>query len=470
MSMKTIPAMILAGLLLASCNKWLDVQPASEVKDEQLFSNAQGFKDALFGAYNLMTSTDLYGGEMTMGMVSGLAQDYDLSNPISNYYSVGRYDYTEIQTQDRLRYAWQGSYNVIANLNNLLANIEGKQSLFSGQDYNLVKGEALGLRAYLHFDLLRLFGNSYAAGRNEPAIPYVTEFKKTVTPLSTVEETINKCLADLAEAATLLQNDPVKQTSGTPQSATDLLYRRSCHFNKLAVRALQARIYLYMNNKPAALAAAQEVIAANQFRFVTQGEVSAAADQRDRTFSAEHVFALYVSNLVTFTDQRFRGTSQNDRLFNSDENFRTIFEVNTGGSTDYRFYYLRETVNGLIYSSRFWQLENTPSSLKYLMPLLRLSEMYYIAAECTPDVQDGIDYLNEVRSHRGIANLPDNLSAEQLQNEIVKEYRKEFYSEGQTFYLYKRLQTVNIPGSTIPGGKAVYVPPTPSIEIEYGNR
>ncbi|WEK35597.1 MAG: RagB/SusD family nutrient uptake outer membrane protein [Candidatus Pseudobacter hemicellulosilyticus] len=468
--MQSTIAILFAGLLLTSCNKWLDVQPKSEVKDEQLFSNAQGFRDALYGAYNLMTGTNMYGGEMTMGMLSGLAQDYDLSNPISNYYSVGRYDYNETQLQGRLLTAWRGSYNVIANLNNLLKQIEGKQGLFTGNEYNLVKGEALGLRAYLHFDLLRLFGNSYAAGRADAAIPYVTSFGKTVTPLSTVEETLNKCLGDLTEAKALLQNDPVKQTSGNPQSATDMLYRRSCHFNKFAVEGLMARIYLYMNNKPAALAAAQQVINSDQFRFIAQNEVSVAADQRDRTFSPEQVFALYIYNLVTFTDQRFRGTAQNDRLFNSAENYRSIFEVNSGGSTDYRYNYLLETVNGLIYSSRFWQIEAAPSAVKYLMPLLRLSEMYYIAAESTPDVAEGIGYLNAVRSHRGIANLSTSLTAEQLQAELLKEYRKEFFSEGQTFYLYKRLQTVNIPGTTIPGSKAVYVPPTPPIESEYGNR
>ena len=43
---------IAAALLLTGCNKWLDVQPRSQVEDTELFSTESGYKEALAGIYS----------------------------------------------------------------------------------------------------------------------------------------------------------------------------------------------------------------------------------------------------------------------------------------------------------------------------------------------------------------------------------------------------------------------------------
>jgi hypothetical protein len=106
------------------------------------------------------------------------------------------------------------------------------------------------------------------------------------------------------------------------------------------------------------------------------------------------------------------------------------------------------------------------------MPVLRVSEMYYIAAECLKDIDAGqaIGYLNAVRMARGILdNLSPALSAEQIQEEIFKEYEKEFLLEGQLFYYYKRVNAASMRFSGTVAGDAVYVLPRPDNEIEFGN-
>src|SRR5437763_3910709 len=100
---------------------------------------------------------------------------------------------------------WNSMYVCIANLNNLLAAIDSRQSVFTGNNYQLVKGEALGLRAYLHFDLLRLFAPSPAqSGLNSQAIPYVTKLSPYTVPTSTTGEVLDACLSDLTVAKSLL--------------------------------------------------------------------------------------------------------------------------------------------------------------------------------------------------------------------------------------------------------------------------
>ena len=54
---------------LSSCSEWLDVKPKSEIKEDELFKTEQGFKDAMTGVYVLMTEAQLYGREMTFGLV-----------------------------------------------------------------------------------------------------------------------------------------------------------------------------------------------------------------------------------------------------------------------------------------------------------------------------------------------------------------------------------------------------------------
>ena len=67
-----------------------------------------------------------------------------------------------------------------------------------------MKGEALGLRAFLHFDLLRMFGPVFAMEPQGKAIPYRTVFSNEPTPVLPATEVVDACLADLHQADSLL--------------------------------------------------------------------------------------------------------------------------------------------------------------------------------------------------------------------------------------------------------------------------
>jgi hypothetical protein len=107
-------------------------------------------------------------------------------------------------------------------------------------------------------------------------------------------------------------------------------------------------------------------------------------------------------------------------------------------------------------------------------PALRLSEMYYIAAECTYDADPGraTAYVDSVRFHRGIGTAMTAVNKQDFLTQLVKEARKEFYGEGQIFYMYKRLgmPIVAPSGLSYPAGNSIFVLPLPNNEIEFGNR
>ena len=100
--------------------------------------------------------------------------------------------------------------------------------------------------------------------------------------------------------------------------------------------------------------------------------------------------------------------------------------------------------------------------------------MYYIAAECEPDLAKATQYLETVRQHRGMSAYPLTVdSKDELQKEIEKEYGKEFIAEGQLFYYHKRLnQNITSHGvyETYNVTPTVYVMPRPDEENTYGGR
>ena len=81
-----------------------------------------------------------------------------------------------------------------------------------------------------------------------------------------------------------------------------------------------------------------------------------------------------------------------------------------------------------------------------------------------------IELLNLVREARNLEFAPlSDLSADQIQEEVAKEYRKEFLAEGQMFFYYKRLDASRIEGAGI-NAQSIYVLPMPDTEIEFGER
>lgn len=464
-----IALLLLTGLSL-SCRKFLDVQPRSRIKSELLLSTESGYSDALTGVYTVMAKPPLYGDVLTLSVMDVLAQRYKVPVRTSPMYDVANYNYNAtaggVNVQQTLRNIWLNQYSCIANLNNILDQIDGSKQVFTGINYNLIKGEAIGLRGFLHFDLLRMFGPVLKQNPAEKAIPYRNSLSKEVQPASSATEVIDNIIKDLKEAETLLAVDPLITSQVSDMVAFDPSIRRQ-RFNILAVQATLARVYLYAGQKDQAYAYAMKVINSGKFNFVTGPDISDVNDCRDRLFRNELLFSLSINDLKTTTDNYFNtqpNTWENKALSNEDDVINDLYD---NSSTDYRRQYLWESSSGKLLLVKFLQFtSSTPRCnwMKNLIPIERISEMYYIAAECSPSLDEATNLFNQVITHRGLDQVSTFGSEAELQNALTKEYQKEFFGEGQLFYYYKRLNFANIPGTTIPAGSAVYVFPTPTDE------
>lgn len=478
--------LIVMTALMTGCKKFLDVPPKDKIPESKLFSDEQGFIEALLGVYLGMdkpTNGGVYGlytTDLSMGMLSVMAYHYDNAITTPNagagggfYNNVAMYAYSFPTVKQEIDGIWGGMYNNIANLNNILAQIDDKETVFTGDNFNRVKGESIALRALFHFDLVRMFGKSPLTGANEKAIPYVTQFTVRPTPFSTVNAALDSCINDLLAAKELLANT---DTSSVLKAVDDPFtsYTQN-HLNYWAVQALLARAYLYKGDFDNADKYAKAVIGSNKFSLITSNVAAAANIIRDRTFSQEHLFSVYSSNIKNYNEGLF-----NNNLalrLSSPAGKNAVYTTGSGNSNDYRYNsWFDNNVTAAHVPSKFFQDNNLPYELQGIVPVVRVSEMYYVAAECAnkkSDINGAVSLLNNVRQARGLnaLNAGGISNTDSLATEIMKEYRKEFIQEGQAWFYYKRLNKnlnqVTLTTAIIPAD--VYVFPIPDREKEYNH-
>lgn len=484
---------ILLGLtfliLTFSCsNNWLDEQSNMQLSAEEQFKSEDGFKDALMGVYLGMTSPELYSKDMNWNLVDVLSQQYATFSFSADYADIQQFKYGTQRSTDELEAIWSKAYNVIANINLALEMTDKNRNVLGDIDYSIIKGELLGLRVFVHFDIMRLFGYGNLEERQgllqEKAIPYVTTFSKSITPQVSYEETFKLMEGDLDLALELLNEDPAYATD-KPSSYYDEVNRngfydkREQRMNYYAVKALQARVFQWQGKQTEAGLAAEEVINNSFTNLINSATYPVASD---KIFYQEVLFSLDVDSFKDIVndllDAEGDGTNYNALFYTTnftDDTFETN-NVNIG-IADVRYNTLMETQSRGVVNTKLKQ--NGTSGLSYnQMPLIKLPEMYYIAAEAyvksteTVQLDKAINYLNLVRSSRGIIeNIPDTATQEDVLLEIKKEYKKEFLSEGQLFFYYKRTGETQIFGlsDTIILDDTVYVLPYPDVELEFGN-
>jgi len=475
---------ILGCILIVSCSDYLDVQPEDKYLEEDVFSSETGIQTALNGIYSNMTSNNTYGSNLTMSTVDVLGQRYNLVSDRDAFHYYAIYDYENTGVKTTFDKIWTGLYTNILNINNFIQGIETYKENISDEKRRLLKGEAIALRAMHHLDLLRLYGPIYSVNAEDKSIPYYTEAKAELNPLLSATEVITKILADLTTAEELLENDPVREfgkvaifqddDDDSGYNGTDFYRFRNLRLNYYAVKALQARANLYAGNKEAALTVSKAVIeeASKWFEWTPPQKIISAGGNPDRTFSSEVLFAMQNIDLYNNHKNLF-ASALNDNSILAPEDSRLNNEIFENNQNDYRYnpIWALPAVGEKQYKTcfKFADVSDNRKEFRFRQPLIRISEMYYIAAETETDPAIALTYLNTVRFNRGLVNLEVGVN---IPNEILKEYQKEFYGEGQLFFYYKRNNFTSIPNGSSPTGnitmgKDQYVVPLPLSESDF---
>lgn len=472
---------LLGGFVFTGCNSFLDVQPKGEVIDDKMFEDIQGYRDAMYGIYATLGTSALYGQNLSWGFVDQLAHLY--YNPsigdLNSFNKILSYNYTEPDVEKKINDIWGKAYQAISYINNVLSHVTDEQ-LNSKQEYRWIAGEAHALRAFLHFDMMRYFADNILDNPDAGGIPYAYTFDLQNKELFTLKECYENVLEDLTEAQHLLADDTLN-LSGE--------YRRDRYnfMNLHAVYASKARVFQAYGHLDSAGYYAQKVIATKMHYLA---DPTGLKNVKKYPGGSELIWGLDVDNLYDVFYSTFLSVSAtNFNYILPRKDYKAVYKYGsfTSENHDYRYdeffglqkdpeneeapvkevfiRFLKVNVNDSKDVEK--QKENTKG-----VSLIRLPEMYYIAAEaiCEDNLEKAWEYLNDVRASRGLGTaLQGDLSA--FQKALQEERIKELWGDGQIFMDYKRTNATFLDcqqHNNIVMNDKIGTFPWPDNEKEYG--
>ena len=200
---RTIVLLGAMATLGTSCSDWLNVYPSDQIKEEFLFETGDGYRAALNGIYRKMASWNIYGSNLKWGLIDAWGQVYNMDlAPIEGggqaMRKIEQLKFTDQELTPTTDQMWSDAWNVVANCNELAQQAEVADStlFFSGElERKMILGEAIGLRAYIQFDLLRVYAPSPAMNPgNRTFIPYVNVYPAYVNNRETVSYCLEKII------------------------------------------------------------------------------------------------------------------------------------------------------------------------------------------------------------------------------------------------------------------------------------
>lgn len=474
--LKLLIVTVLLGSISA-CNSWLDVDLVNRVEEQDLFSKPEGFQKALAGVYSQMASTSMYGYQLTYGHLDVMGQLYDYNRLPTDWDYLKDLNYPNSSVRSITGTWWNQLYSAIEALNNILHWCDKNASVLTKEELNQVKGEALGLRSYLFFDLIRLFAPDIKVNPSAKRIPYNTRFGVKLPPLYTTQELFDLVLNDLKTAEECLKKDPITDVKVYEMRDQATPYRNSAdkyvaRMNVYAVKALMARMYLDKKDFIKAREKAGEVIASGCFSMLKREEITTTTNPalKDMLFSDEHIFSLRNKNIPAFA-QSVCITANSQTQDVSLPLTLTYMDNYDIPSKDVRWMEWFAQGDLSVRLVKYYIHKDNATNYFPKIPMIRLSEMYTILSETylEEDVDKAMEYMDTVRISR-IGN--EGKLTTFSENDFIQEMRREFAGEGQLFFMYKRrnhdILRVGV-ANNIPAGEKAFVLLIPDAEIENGN-
>ena len=433
---------LLVNLWLVSCNSQLDIKPVNTVATGQALSTAADLNALLVGAYDGLSSVNLYGGS--------IIRDGELLGTVPSTGDVlwtGTYVGPQqiyvkriLVNNDQADVTWTNAYRTINICNTVLANL----TLALAADQPRLEGEAKFIRGSLYFELVRLYGKTWGDGDNStnPGVPLVTQPTANLdassnVPRSPVTAVYDQVLKDLTEAeAKLPASNGFFATKG-------------------AAGAQLSRVYLQKMDYPNAANAANRVITGKAYQLVSLDKVFDDRESQNGVNTAETIFA------IQFTDQD--GINDLNTFYGSSD-------VGGRGDIELTEAFLNQFSPGdgragLVYTDGV----DAVRTIKYInqygnIQVLRLAEMYLTRAEAnfragTAVGDTPLNDINLIRTRAGAAPLT---AAQLTLPNILRERRLELAFEGTYIHDLKRTKS-NV--GTLPYNDPKLIFPVPLREV-----
>ncbi|MEM9673758.1 MAG: RagB/SusD family nutrient uptake outer membrane protein [Bacteroidota bacterium] len=426
-SIVLVPLMVLS----VSCgDDFLELQPPLQVANEEFLLTVDDFQAAILGTYDQMQLADYYGRYFLL-IPDIMGEDIKQNASANRGKEWAEYNGAPTTNQNEHREFWAEIYEVI-NMANQMINTELEPPASRQEEYNNILGQAHAVRALGHFDLVRLFAQTYTftSDASHPGVPIVTEFDSEARPgRNTVAEVYGQIISDFEQAISLM--------NGTPENANAI--------SREAAQALLSRVYLYMGRYAEAEALATEVINSGRFSLVPR---DAYANQFLDGNSPEAIFEI-AFNLVDNPGSDHIGGMYKESGYGDYLPSRQLFALFEDGDIRGTLFVDDDNLDGGIYADANGEgkrLYKYPSEGSIIatdnVPVIRLSEVHLIRAEArakTGNDAGALADLNPIRERAGVAPLA-GLSGQALVDAVLEERRRELFGEGHRVFDITRNQ------------------------------
>ncbi|MBC6368310.1 RagB/SusD family nutrient uptake outer membrane protein [Algoriphagus sp. AK58] len=462
-------------MTFTSCEDFLTVVPETQLSSATFFKTEKDFVQAVNATYaplrayyngpawllgELHSDNTFYMRNVLFGAVENAENLADFSVPVSN----GTTPNTNVLG------AWRGLYLIISRANQVLALIDGVQ--FNQDSKNNLKGQALFLRAFSYFHLVRYFGKvplhlTPVSGRDGAALP-----------LSEEAAVFDQIIKDLTEAVPLLPQKSQQEAGRVTQGAARTLlgdvfiYRkRWSDAEQVLAPVISSGQYALMPSY--AMAFPKNSTNKNNIESVFEIQFREGADGLQGTFLYQHLpYPLTVPEVRALFN-----TTNPQPLDGQGNNIPTPDIIAAYEPGDLR---KDASIMYITVSGRPGTNKITPIIKKFQdnhaqhnnhgvnWPVYRYAEVLLLMAEAQNEqgkTSEALGFLNQVRSRAG---LPASTAAGQanVREAIFKERRVELAFENKRWF--DIIRTDRIQEIIVPYGQRIvanpldyYFPPIP---------
>lgn len=445
-----------------SCS-FLEVETVGRTTIPNFFSDVNGLKAGLTGCYSEMFnyySSEFYKyPEVAGNMV-------DLKMITAEPDMINQFNFTSDAEQETgaVGYIWRKILETLANVNNLLEYCPAVLEKYPAhkKEIDLIKAQALFMRAICHFDLCRVYAQpyNYTSDASHIGIPVLT-----VTPgpddlpsRVSVNDVYTQIITDLKESEQLFGNTSMQN---------------AYLISKDAVQALLSRVYLYMEDWDNSISYSSAVIAnielaqgqdyLGMYSNLTAGKEAVLrlnGGLKSKTLGT--AFYSSTSPVAVPADTLMK-------LFDNPKDMRLrLFEAEAG-------------VEGKFFTKKYFiAITYTPDEERYDPFILRVSEMYlnraeaYLQKNLLFDAETDIKVIQARALGENVSEIHlDYAGRDELFSILKKERAKELCFEGHNFFDIIRQKDDLTRGETttsnirfLPYPNDLFVLPIPQTELD----
>jgi starch-binding outer membrane protein, SusD/RagB family len=470
---------------LSACKKTIDLYPLSNLNTGTYYSNYEEVRSALTGCYNGMQRPLAMEWQFTE-LRSDNAKQGSPGSTASTNRDLSDLDMFIPATTHQANYTyWLTTYTNIRNCNTILDKLgviydpatgtitfETIDIPISETDRKQLAGEAMFIRAYHYFNLVRLYGGVFLV--HKPISPVVAKQMNRAS----VADIYKLIEADLTTAATSMNSLKYNQVvAGDIGRAT-----------RWAAKGLLGKVYLTLNKKAEAMVQLQDVITNSGYSL---RPTYASVFDIGTEMNSEILFAVRYKaggfGLGSPFGNTFGPLGSGSNVINGDGdglNYPTA-DLDTATNGDLRKPTLIATygtgTGAQLYVKKYLFPVTLVDDGESDWPVLRYADILLMMAEAQGYTQAGIDMLNTVRPRAGLPNytMATLTTLAQYEKALADERRIEFAFENQRWFDLVRFNTTM---TTVTAQQTIkdhyadeyfahyrnYLPPTPTLSQLQG--